>query len=313
MSSPPSRLWSALSRSTRSIAIAAGSVRTRPGSARRAHGSELFPLAQTIRMAIPPQKLSAASTLRTSERSGRASSRAWQQLLASTRSLETLWWMSRQGPRPSLSAMPATRRPFRSSMPSSHRLMLQLVSRAASQAPVSAWRGALRRQADAQRIRRGGSVDGRRPSHRLSAFESEPRRRAQRTKQHLLRPRPRTEQRGRECAIERYLPHGRASGLRSRTFGSWNSHGRSVWNDGVPCVGPSSGGCPATGYTVRAGPSPGARTLVSLPVSATTGLQLPRRPARTCVAVSAENAFGASALSNGVADSRALVHDSRSP
>lgn len=64
--------------------------------------------------------------------------------------------------------------------------------------------------------------------------------------------------------------------------------------------GPSSGGCPATGYTVRAGTSPGAPTLVSLPVGATTNLQVIAPPGTYYVAVSAENAFGGSALSNEV-------------
>jgi hypothetical protein len=64
--------------------------------------------------------------------------------------------------------------------------------------------------------------------------------------------------------------------------------------------GPSSGGCAATGYIVRAGAVPGLPNPVSLPVGGATSLQVAAPPGTYYVAVAAENAFGVSALSNEI-------------
>jgi len=64
--------------------------------------------------------------------------------------------------------------------------------------------------------------------------------------------------------------------------------------------GASVGGCGATGYTVRAGVAPGQTTQVSLPVGTATSFQAAAPPGTYYVAVSAENAFGSSTLSNEV-------------
>ncbi len=64
---------------------------------------------------------------------------------------------------------------------------------------------------------------------------------------------------------------------------------------------PGAGGCAATGYVVRAGSAPNLANLVNLPVGNVTGLQAQAPPGTYFVTIVAQNAFGTSAASNGVA------------
>jgi hypothetical protein len=59
-----------------------------------------------------------------------------------------------------------------------------------------------------------------------------------------------------------------------------------------------SGGCPATGFLVRAGSAPGVVDLANLPVGNVTGLQATAPPGTYFISVVAQNAFGTSAPSN---------------
>lgn len=61
-----------------------------------------------------------------------------------------------------------------------------------------------------------------------------------------------------------------------------------------------AGGCATTGYTLRAGLTPGNPTVVAMPVGAATQFAVTAPTGTYFVAVSADNAFGSSALSNEV-------------
>jgi hypothetical protein len=62
-----------------------------------------------------------------------------------------------------------------------------------------------------------------------------------------------------------------------------------------------SGGCPATGFLVRAGSAPGVVDIANLPVGNVTGLQATAPPGTYFISVAAQNAFGMSAPSNEIA------------